>query len=67
MPSREENQKRDSVVQGQKISFYIKVNMDGMGIGRKIDLNAYQSYESLALDLEKMFQPTSQSEYSFVI
>ena len=37
--------------------------MDGMGIGRKVDLNAYQSYESLALDLEKMFQPTSQSEY----
>lgn len=36
-------------------SFFVKVNMDGDPIGRKVDLNAHVSYESLALALELMF------------
>lgn len=35
---------------------YVKVNMDGVPIGRKVDLNAHDSYETLALALEDMFQ-----------
>lgn len=42
-------------------SLYVKVNMDGMPIGRKVDLNAYESYESLRHDLENMFQRTMQN------
>ncbi|GMH25932.1 hypothetical protein Nepgr_027775 [Nepenthes gracilis] len=38
-----------------KSSLFVKVNMDGNGIGRKIDLNAQSNYESLALTLEEMF------------
>ncbi|KAE8734953.1 Auxin-responsive protein IAA13 [Hibiscus syriacus] len=34
---------------------YIKVNMDGIRIGRKVDLNAHSSYQSLARALEDMF------------
>lgn len=34
---------------------FIKVNMDGLPIGRKVDLNAHTCYESLAQALEDMF------------
>lgn len=33
----------------------VKVHMDGMLIGRKVDLNTHHSYESLARTLEDMF------------
>ncbi|XP_057854931.1 auxin-responsive protein IAA10 isoform X2 [Cryptomeria japonica] len=39
-------------------SNFLKVIMDGMPIGRKVDLNAYNSYNSLALALEHIFQPS---------
>ena len=39
-------------------SFYVKVNMDGRGVGRKVNLNAYNSYENLVDDLENMFELT---------
>ncbi|OMO95326.1 AUX/IAA protein [Corchorus olitorius] len=34
---------------------FVKVNMDGIPIGRKVDLNAHTCYESLAQALEDMF------------
>ncbi|KAL0865576.1 hypothetical protein Bca101_044694 [Brassica carinata] len=34
---------------------YVKVNMDGVGIGRKVDMRAHSSYENLAQTLEEMF------------
>ncbi|KAI3743098.1 hypothetical protein L1987_60801 [Smallanthus sonchifolius] len=34
---------------------FVKVNMDGLPIGRKVDLNAHDCYEALALALEIMF------------
>ncbi|XP_019180144.1 PREDICTED: auxin-responsive protein IAA13-like isoform X2 [Ipomoea nil] len=34
---------------------FVKVNMDGVPIGRKVDLNAHSSYENLAKTLEDMF------------
>lgn len=36
---------------------FVKVNMDGIAVGRKVDLNAYSSYEGLLRGLEEMFQP----------
>ncbi|KAG8640260.1 hypothetical protein MANES_13G039800v8 [Manihot esculenta] len=36
-------------------SLYVKVNMDGIAIGRKVDLNAHGCYETLAQTLEDMF------------
>ncbi|KAF8392131.1 hypothetical protein HHK36_022473 [Tetracentron sinense] len=39
---------------------FVKVNMDGVPIGRKVDLNAHTCYETLAQTLEDMFhQPTT--------
>ncbi|KAG8369786.1 hypothetical protein BUALT_Bualt14G0049900 [Buddleja alternifolia] len=34
---------------------FVKVNMDGLPIGRKVDLNVHKSYETLAKTLEEMF------------
>lgn len=34
---------------------FVKVNMDGIPIGRKVDLNAHTCYETLAQTLEEMF------------
>ncbi|KAL4190612.1 hypothetical protein AMTRI_Chr07g25600 [Amborella trichopoda] len=44
------------------ITQFVKVNMDGLPIGRKVDLNAHGCYETLAQALEDMFQsPTATS------
>ncbi|XP_077210342.1 auxin-responsive protein IAA13-like [Tasmannia lanceolata] len=41
-------------------SMFVKVNMDGVPIGRKVDLNAHLCYETLAQALEDMFhRPTT--------
>ena len=34
---------------------FVKVNMDGVPIGRKVDLNAHSCYDTLAQMLEDMF------------
>ncbi|XP_050129811.1 auxin-responsive protein IAA13-like [Malus sylvestris] len=34
---------------------FVKVNMEGIPIGRKVDLNAHSCYETLAQTLEEMF------------
>ncbi|KAH7291531.1 hypothetical protein KP509_29G020600 [Ceratopteris richardii] len=36
-------------------ALYVKVNMAGIPIGRKVDLNAYRNYEELLSALEEMF------------
>ncbi|KAJ8511889.1 hypothetical protein OPV22_002323 [Ensete ventricosum] len=36
-------------------SLFVKVNLDGDPIGRKVDLSSHPSYETLALALEAMF------------
>ncbi|XP_024191868.1 auxin-responsive protein IAA13 isoform X1 [Rosa chinensis] len=38
---------------------FVKVNMDGIPIGRKVDLNAHTCYETLAQTLEDMFFSTT--------
>ena len=34
---------------------FVKVNVDGIAIGRKVDLNAHSCYQTLAQTLEDMF------------
>ncbi|XP_059626101.1 auxin-responsive protein IAA13-like isoform X2 [Cornus florida] len=44
----------------RKTSLFVKVNMDGILIGRKVDLNAHRCYETLVRTLEDMFgKPTT--------
>ncbi|CAJ1899298.1 unnamed protein product [Sphenostylis stenocarpa] len=40
-------------------SLFVKVKMDGIPIGRKVDLNAHGSYETLAQTLEEMFEEST--------
>lgn len=35
---------------------FVKINMDGVPIGRKVDLNAYGSYEKLSLAVDELFK-----------
>lgn len=41
---------------------FVKVNMDGITIGRKVDLKAHTCYEGLLLALEDMFQPSNSGQ-----
>ncbi|KAJ4785042.1 Auxin-responsive protein [Rhynchospora pubera] len=45
---------------------YVKVNMDGDPIGRKVDLHSHGSYESLAISLELMFWGTTTSSTGYM-
>ncbi|XP_010457443.1 PREDICTED: auxin-responsive protein IAA10-like isoform X2 [Camelina sativa] len=45
----------DSFIKSTRTSMLVKVTMDGVIIGRKVDLNALESYEALAKTLEQMF------------
>lgn len=38
---------------------FVKVNMDGTPIGRKVDLSLHSSYETLAQTLEDMFNEST--------
>lgn len=42
-----------------KTSSFVKVNMDGIPIGRKVDLNAHSCYAALARALDDMFLPSA--------
>lgn len=49
------NDKNDSNIKERDHLGFVKVNMDGLPIGRKVDLKAHTSYETLAQTLEEMF------------
>ncbi|XP_061358376.1 auxin-responsive protein IAA26-like [Gastrolobium bilobum] len=37
-------------------SMFVKINMDGVPIGRKVDINAYDSYEKLSSAIDELFR-----------
>lgn len=43
-------------VEPKKEGMFVKINMDGVPIGRKVDLNAYNSYEQLSFAVDKLFR-----------
>lgn len=38
-----------------KSNLFVKINMDGVPIGRKVDLKAYDSYEKLSIAVDELF------------
>ncbi|KAG8058532.1 hypothetical protein GUJ93_ZPchr0002g25027 [Zizania palustris] len=52
---RQNGKKAAANVEGAKRAPFIKINMDGIPIGRKIDLSAFDSYEKLSLAVDKLF------------
>ncbi|KAK9273585.1 hypothetical protein L1049_018395 [Liquidambar formosana] len=51
---------KEVVKGGESKSFengwFVKINMDGVPIGRKVDLNAYESYEKLSSAVDELFR-----------
>ncbi|GAB4850324.1 hypothetical protein Ancab_029625, partial [Ancistrocladus abbreviatus] len=43
-------------VENCRKGLFVKVNMDGIPIGRKVDLNAYDSYEKLSSAVDELFR-----------
>ncbi|KAK3155653.1 hypothetical protein QOZ80_2BG0205950 [Eleusine coracana subsp. coracana] len=52
---------KDETEKKGRVVGWVKVNMDGDVIGRKVDLNAHHSYKTLASALELMFMKPSIS------
>ncbi|KAL3828093.1 hypothetical protein ACJIZ3_016895 [Penstemon smallii] len=53
-------------VTAKKKCLFVKVNMDGIPIGRKVDLNAHSCYETLASTLDHMFTRGTNAEEKIV-
>ncbi|XP_050233839.1 auxin-responsive protein IAA26-like [Mercurialis annua] len=43
-------------VEACKKGMFVKINMDGVPIGRKVDLKAYDSYEKLSVAVDELFR-----------
>lgn len=56
--------KTDSGVKDKGHLGFVKVNMDGITIGRKVDLNSHASYDTLAKTIEDMFFKRGKSSKS---
>ncbi|XP_072973536.1 auxin-responsive protein IAA25-like [Typha angustifolia] len=44
-------------------TMFVKVNLEGCAVGRKIDLKAHDSYDSLSRSLQKMFHNFLSADY----
>nr|VDD46183.1 unnamed protein product [Brassica oleracea] len=43
-------------VEPKREGMFVKINMDSVPIGRKVDLNAYSTYEQLSFAVDKLFR-----------
>lgn len=43
-------------VETSRKGMFVKINMDGVPIGRKVDLSAYASYEKLSSAVDELFR-----------
>ncbi|KAI3761593.1 hypothetical protein L1987_52013 [Smallanthus sonchifolius] len=48
--------KKEKMVESCQKGFFVKINMIGVPIGRKVDLNAYDSYEKLSVAVDQLFR-----------
>ncbi|XP_059657139.1 auxin-responsive protein IAA26-like [Cornus florida] len=47
---------KDGKSENLKNSLFMKINMDGVPIGRKVDLKAYENYEQLSSAVDELFR-----------
>lgn len=45
---------------------FVKINMEGVPIGRKVDLKAYDSYQKLSYAIDELFQGLLAGNQSFL-
>ncbi|XP_074285363.1 auxin-responsive protein IAA18-like [Silene latifolia] len=55
IPTKPANEKRPAAENSNK-GLFVKINMDGVPIGRKVDLNAYNCYDSLSSAIDTLFR-----------
>ncbi|KAJ3692069.1 hypothetical protein LUZ60_012419 [Juncus effusus] len=55
-PKQTQNLGTEKKIEGGKKGLFVKINMDGVPIGRKIDLKAYNGYEELSLAVDLLFK-----------
>lgn len=48
--------KKEKQMESFQKGFFVKINMNGVPIGRKVDLNAYDSYEKLSTAVDELFR-----------
>ncbi|GAB2293468.1 hypothetical protein Dimus_027668 [Dionaea muscipula] len=46
----------ENSVENNRKGMFVKINMDGIPIGRKIDLHAYDTYDKLSIAVAKLFR-----------
>ncbi|XP_074588499.1 auxin-responsive protein IAA7-like [Curcuma longa] len=51
-----ESSKAAKKPENERKSLFVKINMDGIPIGRKVDLKAYDSYDKLSLAVDELFR-----------
>ncbi|KAG6518663.1 auxin-responsive protein IAA16-like isoform X2 [Zingiber officinale] len=51
-----ESSKAAKKPENERKSLFVKINMDGIPIGRKVDIKAYDSYDKLSLAVDELFQ-----------
>lgn len=55
-----------SVQSGTKAKgLFVKINMDGVPIGRKVDLRAYDNYEKLSTAVDELFRGLLAGKFFF--
>ncbi|KAK9066218.1 hypothetical protein SSX86_013539 [Deinandra increscens subsp. villosa] len=47
---------KGKLVENCQKGFFVKINMNGVPIGRKVDLNAYDTYEKLSVAVDQLFR-----------
>lgn len=52
---------------GAEKGMFVKINMDGVPIGRKVDLTAYGGYAQLSAAVDKLFRGLLAGELSFTL
>ncbi|KAA8541737.1 hypothetical protein F0562_022889 [Nyssa sinensis] len=52
----EDNVAKEKPVESCRKGLFVKINMDGIPIGRKVDLKAYDSYEKLSSAVDDLFR-----------
>lgn len=64
----QEKSKGKSADSNTKDHMFVKINMEGVPIGRKVNLKAYDSYEKLSSAIDQLFQGllAAQRDYSAV-
>lgn len=55
-PSQNGRSKEGTVKAGTEKGLFVKINMDGVPIGRKVDLKAYGGYAELSAAVDKLFR-----------